>query len=238
MHYKIDVKMECIYLPELNTNNKYYQISNTEAHHLKVLRVQSETPILVTSGKGLSALSTINRISKNDFSISIIEYYYNKGEVNFKIGLAISILDNRDRFEFAIEKSTELGVSDIFPLITDYSQQSKINKDRLIIKTINAIKQCKRSILPTIYNPMSIAELLNNNNYNRIILADEYGITPEIKLKEPTDSIIFIGSEGGFSKNELDIFDKKNIIKWNLGNRRLRAETSAITGISLLSFGF
>lgn len=241
--------MECIYLPELNIDNKYYQINSTEAHHLKVLRLQSAEQVLITSGKGISALATIVRNSKNDFSVNIKEYYFNKGEINFKIGLAIGILDNKDRFEFAIEKSTELGVSDIFPLITDYSQQTKINKERLITKTINVIKQCKRSILPTIHNPITTLELLNDNekkldcynlslNFDRIILGDEYGIVPEKETHKISNSIIFIGSEGGFSKKELDVFDEKKVIKWNFGNRRLRTETAAITGIILLSIGF
>ena len=241
--------MECIYLPELNTNDKYYKIPDTEAHHLKVLRLQSGNEILITSGKGISALAIIDRISKNDFSVNIIDYYHNKGELDFRIGLAIGIMDNRDRFEFAIEKCTELGVSDIFPLITDYSQQNKINKERLITKTISTIKQSKRAILPVIHHPISIMELINNRyetttkdntsaKYSRIILADENGITPETKLYKPTNTLIFIGPEGGFSELELDIFDKNNIIKWKIGDTRLRTETATIICIGLLSLGF
>ena len=197
--------MECIYLPELNNSNKYYQVPDAEARHLKVLRVQSGDKTLITSGKGIFALATVNRSSNSNFSVEIIEYYHNKSELDFKIGLAIGILDNREKLEFAIEKSTELGVNDIFLLLTDYSQRNKINKDRLITKTINTIKQCKRSMLPIIHNPISIFDLLNNNNFDRIIIADESGINPKAKLEKNINSLIFVGSEGGFSKAELDI---------------------------------
>ena len=230
--------MECIYLPELNTDNKYYRVTDTEAHHLKVLRLQSGDKIFITSGKGLLALATIDRISKNDFAANIIEFYYNGSELDFKIGLAIGIMDNRDRFEFAIEKCTEHGVCDIFPLVTDYSQQIKINQARLLTKTIHTIKQCKRSMLPVIHNPTSITDVLQNNDYDRIILADENGITPETKLKQFANSIIYVGPEGGFSEREIEIFDKTNIVSWTFGNRRLRTETSAIMGVSLLAIGF
>ena len=94
-------------------------------------------------------------------------------------------------------------------------------------------------MLPIIHNPISIFELLNNNNFDRIIIADESGISPKIKLEKNINSLIFVGPEGGFSKAELDIFNEnKNVVTWSFGNRRLRAETAAITGISLLSLGF
>ena len=234
--------MECVYIPELNTKETNYKIADTEAHHLKVLRLQTGNQILITSGKGLMAQGTIIRTSKNNFEANTVKYFHNMGEVSFKIGLAIGILDNRERFEFAIEKCTELGVSAVYPLITDHSQQNKINKDRLITKTINTIKQCKRSVLPTIHNPITITELLENVKiFDRIIVADESGINVTNKLEKNINTLIFIGSEGGFSNTELDIFREKvseNIIIWNLGNRRLRTETAAITSISLLTLGF
>ena len=234
--------MECIYIPDLNTKNTNYKITDDEAHHLKVLRIQSGEQVLITSGTGQMAQAIINRISKNDFEANIIKYLNNMGEVCFKIGLAIGILNNRERFEFAIEKCTELGVNVIYPLITHHSQQNKINKDRLITKTINTIKQCKRSILPTIHNPISIAELLENEkSFDRIIIGSEGGINVTTKLEKSIDTLIFIGPEGGFSNYELNIFRDKiseNIIMWNLGNRRLRTETAAIAGITLLSLGF
>jgi 16S rRNA (uracil1498-N3)-methyltransferase len=245
--------MECIYIPEINQNETNYKISDNEAHHLKVLRLQSGNQVLITSGKGQMAIATINRTSKNNFEANIIKWFNNNmGEVNFKIGLAIGILDNRERFEFAIEKSTELGISAIYPLITEHSQQNKINKDRLITKTINTIKQCKRSILPTINHPTTITELLENEkSFDRIIVADENGTNVTKKLENDINTLLFIGSEGGFSDDELNIFRKKvprkkvpdnvvidNVVMWNLGNRRLRSETAAITGVSLLSLGF
>jgi len=234
--------MECIYIPELNIKNTNYKILNDEARHLKVLRLQSGNQILITSGKGLMAIASVNRVAKNDFELNIIEYFENWGELDFKIALAIGILDNRERFEFAIEKCTELGVSDIYPLITEYSQQNKINENRLVTKTINTIKQCKRSILPTIHHPTTIVELLESEKkFDRIIVADENGTDVNEKLEKSIDTLVFIGSEGGFSNVELNIFRNKiseKIVIWNLGNRRLRTETAAITLISLLSLGF
>lgn len=235
--------MECIYLPELNETKIYYSISGTEAHHLKVIRINTGDTILVTNGKGISALANMERISKENYSATIKEFYKNIGELDFNVGLAIGILNNRDRFEFCLEKCVELGITDFYPLITDYSQNNKINIERLKNKSISTLKQCKRSVLPTIYNPISIIELLEKaNRYDRIIIADESGIVPTKKQEIISNTFIFIGPEGGFSDKEIELFfnfsSSKNIIKWNLGNRRLRAETAAIIGVSLLSFGF
>jgi RsmE family RNA methyltransferase len=137
-------------------------------------------------------------------------------------------------------------------LQTDFSQQTKINSERLYNKSIAAIKQCKRSCLPTIYPPILLDKLIeriadnSNNDYfdsnhcknqnAQIILADEKGILPmkTLQTSEANNSIVFVGAEGGFSEREIKLFPN-TITKWKLGNRRLRAETAAITAVSILS---
>ncbi|MPN46579.1 hypothetical protein SDC9_194170 [bioreactor metagenome] len=109
--------------------------------------------------------------------------------------------------------------------------------ERLIAKAISAIKQCKRSRLPKIHLPQTIDSLISNIdtlNYQNIFLADENGVKPQINIHNSKNSIIFVGAEGGFSERELNLFPTKTI-KWNLGNRRLRAETAAISMLSILS---
>lgn len=226
--------MECIYLPELSLNETFIKIPDSEFRHIRALRLKKNDNIMITNGKGIICLASINKLIKNECVIeikTIIEE--NNCELNRKISLAIGILQDRDRFEFALEKAVELGISEFIPLITDFTQKNKINLERLQSKAIAAIKQCKRSVLPRIHQPVKLDEDLKFN-YDCIILADIGGFKP--KLEENYKSILYVvGPEGGFSDRELAIFLKKNTIRWNLGNRRLRAETAAIVGLSYLN---
>ena len=231
--------MECIFASDLNLDSTKLAIPATEAKHLKALRIKPQERILITNGNALSAIATVERTNKNDYLATIEEFIPNLGELDYSLSLAIGIIDAQPRFEFAIEKCIELGVSEIFPLILDYSQQKKINQERLISKAIATIKQCKRSKLPTIHLPQTVANLLENiassiEKY-QLILADENGINPlSIPTVSRSNTIIFVGAEGGFSERELSLFPKQTV-KWKLGNRRLRAETAAIVSMGILT---
>ena len=172
--------MECIFARELNLNSTKLSVPTVEAKHLKALRIKDNERILITNGDGLSAVATIKRIDKNDYFAYIEELLPNYGELDYSLALAIGIIDSPTRFEFAIEKSIELGVSEIYPLILDYSQCKKINQERLTSKAISALKQCKRSRLPIIHNPQTLANLFtkisNCIEENQIILADAGGL--------------------------------------------------------------
>jgi 16S rRNA (uracil1498-N3)-methyltransferase len=262
--------MESIFIDELNIDSQKLEVLKDEAKHLKVLRIKDDEEILITNGKSLAAIATVKRTNKNDFVATVKQVIPNFGELDFSVSLAIGILDSQSRFEFAIEKCIELGVSEIFPLILDFSQQKKINHERLVAKSIATIKQCKRSKLPIIHFPQTVKELLEKISVSsekyQIILTDENGENPSnifnltnchcgLDPQSPQDTvelyqgiphqvrndseavqntIIFVGCEGGFSENELLLFPQ-NTVKWNLGNRRLRAETAAIISMGIIT---
>lgn len=230
--------MECIYVQELNIFTKSYDVSLAETQHLKALRMQTNDTIMLTNGAGLNAIATIERSSKSDFFVHIINYLPNHGELPHRLAIALGILDNKDRFEFAIEKCVELGVIEIYPLILDFCQHKTINLPRLQTKAITALKQCKRSVLPAIHLPQTLQNIIEcittqAGLYQRIVLADEGGCSAN-NLANGIDSIVFIGAEGGFSDKEKLLFPT-NTLRLDLGNRRLRAETAAIVSIGLLA---
>jgi len=237
--------MESIFINELNFNSQKLEVPKDEAKHLKVLRTKDNEEILITNGKSLAAIATVKRTNKNDFVATVKQVIPNFGELDFSVSLAIGILDSQSRFEFAIEKCIELGVSEIFPLTLDFSQQKKINHERLVAKSIATIKQCKRSKLPIIHFPQTVKELLEKISISpekyQIILTDENGETPantrdchaSLAMTDSNkNTIIFVGCEGGFSEKELLLFPQ-NTVRWNLGNRRLRAETAAIISMGI-----
>ena len=127
----------------------------------------------------------------------------------------------------------ELGVSLFIPLLTDYSHKKAPNATRLQAKAIAAMKQCKRSRLPDIFEPINLQDIIKFE-FEKIILADEQGIKP-ILPQESKSILLLVGPEGGFSTKEIKFLSKLNIEKWRFANRRLRSETAAIFGLSLLN---
>ncbi|MCX8054496.1 MAG: 16S rRNA (uracil(1498)-N(3))-methyltransferase [Ignavibacteria bacterium] len=226
--------MECIYLTELSKNSQIIKITADEARHLRALRIKDNEHILITNGSGLICKASVIREKKDEYVAQIINFLdENYGELSRELALGVGILQDRERFEMILEKSVELGVSHFFPLITDYSQKKSLNSSRLQAKAVSAMKQCKRSRLPKIYEPLSLQEI-SMFQFEKIILSDENGEKPN--LPQLCKSVLLlVGPEGGFSQREIEYLNKLNIEKWKLGNRRLRTETAAISGLSLLS---
>jgi 16S rRNA (uracil1498-N3)-methyltransferase len=231
--------MECIYYPELNRTSKEVTISGKQAYHLKALRLNVGDSLFLTNGKGVLAEVLIIKIQKDNYTIDVKNINENYGELSVALGLAIPILDNRERFEFALEKAIELGISDFYPIITKYTQKKIINIERLKQKAIAAIEQCKRSVLPNIHEPIRLQELLKlNSPYEQFIISDMDGeyLQDNVPSTPLRMSLIFVGPEGGFSDDELELFHSDarcSFIK--LSSRRLRAETAAITVLGIIS---
>ena len=150
------------------------------------------------------------------------------------IHVAISPLKNISRFEWFVEKATELGISQITPVISRYSEKKKINKDRLERIITSSIKQSNQFFLPKINPVTTFSSFILNNDEEKIMA----NLRTENKLKKElftNNSIcIIIGPEGGFSDEEINLAKEKKIKEITLGNNRLRSETAAIYLISAL----
>ncbi|HPD33686.1 MAG TPA: RsmE family RNA methyltransferase [Candidatus Kapabacteria bacterium] len=227
--------MECLYCPDFNQNNSIIKLPEDELKHLKVLRLKEGEDIFVSNGKGLITHSRVEFNNREPLIVPI-EFLPNYGELKHSITIAICQIQYREKLEFLIEKAVELGVTEIIIIHCDYSQKFNIQQERLKNKAIAALKQSHRSVLPSIKLEKSLSSFILNYNKALIpILLDEKGKNPlEEMIKQ--DSILFVGCEGGFSAKELEAIGKiEHLHRWNLGTRRLRAETAAIKGISILS---
>ncbi|MDQ1265358.1 MAG: rRNA (uracil1498-N3)-methyltransferase [Bacteroidota bacterium] len=222
---------ECIYLPSISDTSSEFKISGSEVNHLKALRIRIGEFLMVSSGAGMMYRCIVSGIGAKDYTCRTLEALPEFGENSVNSALALGIIENRERFEFALEKAVELGINDFYPLVCDYSQKKVVNIDRLRTKAIAAMCQTRRSRLPDIHNPLNLNELLNQSKYNKIVIAEQSLKTNYII--SDSSLILLIGPEGGFSEKELSIIiDRKNTEILNLGPRRLRAETAAITGLT------
>lgn len=229
--------MECFFAENFDKTSEIIALNIEESRHTKSLRITLNDEILVTNGNGLTALCKLAEISKNGNTCEIIEFYDNLNELSAEITLAVGITENSDRYEFIIEKATELGVKEIVPLITRYSTVRQIRYERLVSKSIAALKQSKRSVLPVITQPVRFEDIADNLDlWDTIVLADNNGKN-SIMLDKNLKIIIFAGPEGGFSLDELSkILSYSHTQSIRLAPARLRTETAAISAISTVVF--
>ena len=145
--------------------------------------------------------------------------------------LALSII-NPNRFGYALEKVTELGVSHIIPVISQFTQYQKINHDKCTKIIIQGCEQSGRLSIPKLENPYSLRAFLEKyNNHEQTILVGE-NQNAKILLKDciKENSIFLIGPEGGFSDEEKKLFTQYNsVIPFSFGKSILRSETAAVS---------
>jgi len=227
--------MECIYSTNLQKDSEFLEITGAEAKHIHVLRLNIGDEIEISNGNGLIANSVIQSINAKVYSCRIQKIHHLRGELKFRLDVAFGLLNDRSRLEFLIEKATELGVSNLYPIITQFTQKKAINSKRLEQKALAAMKQSKRAILPSVIKASKFSCFITSlKNYDNIILTDIDGSSIDnISIKGNT--IVLVGPEGGFSNEEISELKKLNPNLLSLGSRRLRTETAAILSLGLIS---
>ncbi|PID28252.1 MAG: hypothetical protein CSB55_05490 [Candidatus Cloacimonadota bacterium] len=214
-------------------------IKGEEAHHiLNVFRKKNGDTVQVTNGKGLLISAQIIATNKKEVICKIL-----KSEKKLKskpiIACAFSLLRSKHDF-MIIEKLTELGISEFYPFISQFTvRKPNSNTAEKMTKTaISAIKQCDNAYLPKIYEPRKLTEQIKfiKSKQYKIITASE--LQPENTLADCWDkkeNLCFaIGPEGGFSPEEREFFTRENISQITLGNHILRAETAAVNFASVI----
>jgi 16S rRNA (uracil1498-N3)-methyltransferase len=223
------------------------EIRTGQLHYLRnVMRLGLGAEFLLFNGQNGEFLGEIVDIKKRSILVSIkdqVRVQYPDSD----IWLLFSPI-KRSGVNFIIEKATELGVTKLLPVLTDYTNTDRVNTDRLNTIAIEAAEQCRRLTVPDIAEPRLLNEVLDQwNPIRRLLVMDETLATIEgvkekavrmaaLKAKGygvPCDAIL-IGPEGGFSEAELDKLGKQAFVKKiTLGQRVLRAETAAAVALGL-----
>lgn len=235
--------MECLYSPHLTSESTIIILDSDESKHAKVLRLREHDHVLLSSGSGILAKARIMEINLGIYTLAIEEVRHNAHELSFRFGIALPLLSSRDRMEYIIEKLTELGITDIYPIISDRVQVHSFDMERFNAKAIAAMKQSKRSILPTLHALGQFDSLQGiATTYSTVIMGDIHGNTAfprEGQLSKNNGILLCIGPEGGFSEQELTLLRSfSNIFPIRLGHSRLRAETAALALAAISSFHF
>jgi len=230
--------MNRIYYP--GTLDKSIEIKDEKSHKISsVLRMKINDKIQIFNGRGTSQIMQINEISKNSIHLKRVNSMIKTEKKYPEIILALALI-KPSRFEIAIEKTAELGVSKIYPMVTENTNtvfEKRINENRMERMkniAISASEQCGNDFLTIIENPLSFNEIINFQNKDTgIIMYYENlkeTIKKEIDIQGFSRLIILIGPEGGFSDSEYRLINDKSYVL-ELGENILRTETAAICAV-------
>ncbi|MBX9977482.1 MAG: 16S rRNA (uracil(1498)-N(3))-methyltransferase [Alphaproteobacteria bacterium] len=153
-----------------------------------------------------------------------------------KLGLAFGLIKN-DRQGFLIEKAVELGVTDLFPMQTTFTQTSKMNPEKIHDQCVNASQQCERTDIPMIHPLQKIPACLDLTKHwsvHAAIERMEERTSKQLSIQSCLPPCLMIGPEGGWSDDEKELLLKHSVFPMDLGSLILRAETAAIVGLTML----
>lgn len=209
---------------------------DTSKHMINVLRMQKGEEVLLTDGKGKKALAIIiddNR-KKSVVEISSIE---TEPERKQKVIIGISLIKNASRFEWFLEKATEIGVSEIIPLICARTEKEKFRFDRMQNILISAMLQSQQCWFPILHQPTEFEKAIHLSFDQKFIAHCEESNKQTLSsqhLNASTSQLILIGPEGDFTSEEIQPAINNNFIPVSLGNTRLRTETAGMVAATLL----
>lgn len=232
--------MEAFYLSELKVGLTSIRISGEEFHHLsKVMRLKTMDEILVMNGKGLILRCKIEAVSKSEAECSVLEEkIYQKQQ--FKTIALVPILKNIERFEFALEKLTEMGIDIIQPYYSQRTINKNLRFDRCKRILIASIKQSLNPFLPDLRRPLSLKEALLEFKDNSIVLFGDPTGKSIIEFREKLidfnqeNIVLLVGPEGDLTEEEKGLVKSLNALFIKLGNYRLRTETAIINLFSIV----
>jgi 16S rRNA (uracil1498-N3)-methyltransferase len=201
-------------------------------HLLRVLRKRAGDQISVTNGKGHIFSCALADENIPGCSLRILARSDGADAKDYGLHIAVSMLKNPARFEWFLEKATEIGVKTITPLICQRTEKQHFKPERFQNMLISAMKQSGRSRLPVLHPPVGLAALLKAHTPSIQAYIGWCGDTPKPLLKSlirpAEDALILIGPEGDFTDQEVDLAIASGALAVSLGDSRLRTETAAI----------
>ncbi|MDQ6762248.1 MAG: 16S rRNA (uracil(1498)-N(3))-methyltransferase [Bacteroidota bacterium] len=208
----------------------------TSKHVIQVLRMQEGEQIMITNGKGELLTAQITTAHKKNTSVNIINRVYNDRPA-LKVSIAISLIKNANRFEWLLEKATEIGVSEIIPLVCSRTEKHQMKRSRMNTIITSALLQSRQAWLPELREPVNFSDVVKSTQYSQSFIA--HCVKGEKKLisdfeNNKSSRIILIGPEGDFTEEEISLALENNFVPVSLGETRLRTETAGLVAAVLL----
>lgn len=232
--------MQLFYDKNIKPNDKEFIFDKIESKHIvRVLRKKEGDILFITNGNGY--LFTAKIVDSNDKRclVEIFKEVKHVRQFNYKLHIAIAPTKNNQRLEWFLEKATEIGVSEITPIICVNSERKVIKKERLEKVLVTAMKQSNRFYLPKFNEAISFKNFIKQNNIGDLFIAHcekTSKKTFKSELENKQTITLLIGPEGDFSTDEINLALKNNYLAVSLGNSRLRTETAGVVAVHSVAF--
>ncbi|MEH6658521.1 16S rRNA (uracil(1498)-N(3))-methyltransferase [Leeuwenhoekiella marinoflava] len=233
--------MQLFYNPDITADAAEATFPKDESKHIvKVLRKQTGDLLNITNGNGNFFKAEISAASPSKCTVKILEVTTEK-PLPYHLHLAVAPTKLNDRFEWFLEKATEIGISEISPIICDHSERKVIKEERYERILQSAMKQSLKAFIPKLNPAVSFSEFIAKQsefNGDRFIAHCEETnrFSLKQKLQPKQDILILIGPEGDFSTSEIEATIHAGFTPVMLGESRLRTETAAVVATHSVAF--
>lgn len=218
------------YINHVDPSEKIISLDeDTSRHIVQVLRMKKGEKVNLTDGKGILITAAILEADKKYCKAVATETTTRKPTTR-NIVIAISLLKNANRFEWFLEKATEIGVSEIIPLICSRTEKEKFRFERLNAICISAMLQSQQCRLPVLHEPLLFNKAITAIQSDQKFIAHcAEGKKKQLGQRSVSGSAaILIGPEGDFTEREIQLALENNFIPVSLGETRLRTETAGV----------
>ena len=232
------MQLPFFYEENLLESNQFTLSEDSSRHIVQVLRMKEGEQIMITNGKGQTLTAEIVSAHKKKTEVKIKNKEF-VCQPEPKTAIAISFIKNTNKFEWFLEKATEIGISTIIPLLCKRTEKTHFREERMRTILISAMLQSRQAWLPELLEPKKINELLKTDvsfdlKFIAHCLDSEKKELKDFTLNNSSSKMILIGPEGDFTKEEIDLALENNFIPVSLGQTRLRTETAGLVAAVLL----
>ena len=206
------------------------ELTENQVHYLlHVMRQKEGDNLALFNGQDGEWYGIIEILNKKQGSVRLERQVRPQG-TEPKIILCPALI-KKENFDLVLQKATELGASEIFPLITERTVVSKLNLARAQSIVVEAAEQCERLSVPVVHEPVKLTQLWDKLERNmQVVCLAERGKSTG-KIKGNFVSALCVGPEGGWTDKELALFEQKGAKFWHFGHTILRAETASIVAM-------
>jgi 16S rRNA (uracil1498-N3)-methyltransferase len=231
--------MQLFYNPNLTTASDTFAFDREESKHIiKVLRKKDGDNLFVTNGLGFLFKTEITLASDSKCTVRIVSFEESE-KPKYELHLAVAPTKMNDRYEWFLEKATEIGITQITPIICDHSERKQIKTDRFDKIIQSAMKQSLHYFMPKLNQPIAFKDFIKTKNDGQLFIAHcEQADKQSLKSAMLPDQkiTILIGPEGDFSEKEIKLAIANKYIPISLGKTRLRTETAAVVACHSIAF--
>ena len=231
--------MQLFYNPNIDISTTEFTFDKEESRHIiRVLRKQEGDNLHITNGRGILFLARIINASDKKCTINITSFEEKSKPWKYHLHIAIAPTKMNERYEWFLEKATEIGIDEITPIICGNSERKVIKQERMQKVIVTAMKQSLKLRLPKFNRPILFSEFIQNESKGVKFIAhcentDKKTLNKQIESSK--NIIILIGPEGDFTTKEITKALQYKFIPLSLGESRLRTETAGIVACNTIS---